>query len=176
MDDAAGAQQLSVRCPKSADLMSPCLGLPVVDDNESLGHRRRSQALAGCSRVAVTPVYKRSRCTPHPSLLLLAGCSGLAERAFICPQSLSPPSPHPCTRASREGPAWAALGWSQLCLAGEQSVISRAKFPIPSQNTAMLGEALYSQRQTTHICFLTVGIAPTGTERTGSLLSPLPCD
>lgn len=34
---------------------APCLGLPVVDDIESLGHGRRSQALAGCSQVAVTP-------------------------------------------------------------------------------------------------------------------------
>lgn len=34
--------QAPVRCPKSVDLMSPCLGLAVVDDDESHGHRRRS--------------------------------------------------------------------------------------------------------------------------------------
>lgn len=58
---------LSVRCPKSVDLMSPCLGLPVVDDNESHGHRRRFQASVGCSRVVVTPAYKTPR-SPHPSI------------------------------------------------------------------------------------------------------------
>lgn len=58
----------------------------------------------------------------------------------------------------------------------EHTVISRASRPAPSQNTATLGEALYSQRQTTHICFLTVGIAPSGTGGTGNPLSPSPCD
>lgn len=58
----------------------------------------------------------------------------------------------------------------------EHTVISGASRPAPSQNTATLGEALYSQRQTTHICFLTVGIAPSGTGGTGNPLSPSPCD
>lgn len=162
---------LSIRCPKSVDLMYPCLGLPVVDDNESLGHGRRFQALAGCSRVAVTPAYNRSR-SPHPSLP--TGCPGLAERAFISPQSLTPPQPA-SLHQGRQRRARLGSSWLELALFC-RTVISRAKFPIPSQNTAMLGEALYSQTQTTHICFLTVGIAPTGTEQTGSLLSPLPCD
>lgn len=111
----------------------------------------------------------------HPCCSLLGAQAWLKGHLSV-PRASPLPSSHPCTRAGREGPGRAALGSSWLCFAGEQSVISRAKFPIPSQNTAMLGEALYSQRQTTHICFLAVGIAPTGTERTGSLLSPLPCD
>lgn len=111
----------------------------------------------------------------YPSPLLPAGCPGLAERAFISPQSLSPPQPTSLHWGQRRR-AQPGSSWLELALFCRRTVISRAKFPTPSQNTAMLGEALYSQRQTTHICFLTVGIAPTGTERTGSLLSPSPCD
>lgn len=62
------------------------------------------------------------------------------------------PSPQPCTRASGEGPGWAALGSSWLHFAG-RTVISRAKLPIPSQNTAMLGEALYSETNNSHLLF-----------------------
>lgn len=111
----------------------------------------------------------------HPSPLLPTGCLGPAERAFISPQSLSPRQPT-SLHWGRQRRAQPGSSWLGLALFCRRTVISRAKFPIPSQNTAMLGEALYSQRQTTHICFLTVGIAPTGTERTGSLLSPSPCD
>lgn len=108
--------------------------------------------------------------------LLSAGQPGLAERAFISPRSPAPPQPT-SPYQGRRGRACPGSSWLELApFCGENRVISGAKLPIPSQNTAMLGEALYSERQTTHICFLTVGIAPTGTERTGSLLSPSPCD
>lgn len=110
--------------------------------------------------------------TPHCSLL---GTQARLKGHLSDPGARPLLSPCPRTRAGGEGPGRAALGSSWLRFAG-RTVINGAKLPIPSQNTAMLGEALYSQRQTTHICFLTVGIAPTGTERTGSLLSPSPCD
>lgn len=108
----------------------------------------------------------------HPSPLLSAGHPGqVSQPREPIPSSAHVPGPGPLGK----GPACSS--WLELApFCRENRVISGAKLPIPSQNTAMLGEALYSQRQTTHICFLTVGIAPTGTERTGSLLSPSPCD
>lgn len=150
---------------------------PFAEDIGPLGHGRRSQALTGCSWVAVTPGTAAGRGPhTHPSPLLSSRHPGLAERTFIRSRSLSPPQPTSPYQGqwgrARTGSSWLEL--APFCR--ENRVISRAKLPIPSQNTAMRGEALYSHRQTTHICFLTVGIAPTGTEQTGSLLSPSPRD
>lgn len=155
----------------------PCLELPFAEGINPPGHGRRTRVLVGRSWAAATSGTAVGRGPhAHPSLLLSTRHPGLAERAFIRPRSLSPPqttSPY----QGQWGRAQPGSSWLELApFCRENRVISRAKLPIPSQNTAMLGEALYSHRQTTHICFLTVGIAPTGTERTGSLLSPSPCD
>lgn len=168
---------LTVRCPKSADLSkgasSPCLGLPVTEDGalgEDPGHWE--DAPGWQPPLGTTG---RGPCA-RPSPLLSPKHPDLAQRVFFRARSMSPPQPT-SPYQGRPGRARQGSSWLELApFCRENRAISRAKLPIPSQNTATLGEALYSQRQTTHICFLTVGIAPTGTERTGSLLSPLPCD
>lgn len=110
----------------------------------------------------------------HLSPLLPAGCPGPAERAFISPQSLSPRQPTSLhwgrRRRAQPGSSWLGLA----LFAGEQS-LAEPNSPFPARIRPYLGK-LYIHRDKPHICFLTVGIAPTGMERTGSLLSPSPCD
>lgn len=165
----------------------PCLRLPsavcvLAEHNEPLeqGLEGRERTL-GAGRMLADGSHPGGQSPrAHSSLLSLPAMSpGLAEMGFMTPQVC--PLLSPCAHPEGKGPGGAAPGLRWLQFAGSSApsastVISAAKLPAPGQNAAMLGEALYSQRQTTHICFLTVGIAPTGTERTGSLLSPSPCD
>lgn len=171
---ALGLSQMpqTIRSGDSRGPAQGCWERPFTKDIEPLGHGRRSQRWQDAHgwQPPLGTTGRGPQAHPSP----------LGTRVWLKGHLSNPgacPLPSLSLYQGRRGRAWLGSSWLELaafCIANR--VISGASLPVPSQNTAMLGEALYSQRQTTHICFLTVGIAPTGTEQTGSLLSPSPCD
>lgn len=180
-DDAPGASPPCPRLPSAVRVLAK--------DNEPLeqgleGRERTlgaGRTLAGGSHPGERRCWRAEPPCPFPLALTACREPGAGRKGVYHPTSLSPSqptSPYPGLRGRAPAGQLLACAGSNLqgaALQARAQSLGQPNPPLPARTQPCLGK-LYIQRQTTHICFLTVGIAPTGTERTGSLLSPSPCD